>query len=566
MFHIRVFPTEKLLGKNVNMLDGHSSPLRVTSKFGWRTLKGVRRFHQGLDFACKSGTILRSPVYGKVILATRIKGGGLSVYIEQPAGEWNETSDNGIDGKGRKHVTEREWVPDVEAKKPVMWFMFMHLSTISTNVRIGTKIKVGDIIGRTGGLPGELNSGDSQGQHLHFQINYQGTIAIDPLPFFMRYPVLMKGTNEIIYHGFANPAVDYKIRSDEFVTQSSNPESEDTIQSETESGSVNVIPTTTEERLATGIWQIIKILVDNTAADRQILDSGMSVQQGSLLNFFHKVCQEPLVELMSDTWGDQFYFIVRKPPTDKESIIEMMNLAIIDIDDENFVRADLGWNNQNIYSWYQFVSYDDFIGIKDPNIFMPAIFFPEYAAVWGSKPFCMESNYYSFSQAGNLNADKSLNKINKDNVYNNAVRDLKYIIQSNAYSPFTRRGTITLNGDRRIKRGMFIRHTSGEIFHVDGVVNNFVKNLNSVSRSTTLDVSGGMYPEFITGKEINGKLYSYFNIIKYDSLNTEDMNSSNYEKAMSQWKVDTDVFEFFMRKGQLYDEQLLKSPLNGRND
>jgi len=564
MFNIRVFPNSKMVGKNIDMLEGYSSPLKVTSKFGWRTLKGVRRFHNGIDFACKSGTVLRSPVYGKVVFCSKLKGGGLTITIEQPAGEMFEMTDRGgVDGKQLPKVIYSEWIPDAEAKVPAIWFKFMHLSTISTNVWVGAKIKVGDVIGRTGGLPGQPNSGDSIGEHLHFEIDYQKTIPIDPLAFFMRYPVILKKTNEILYNGFANPVVDYKINSRNFITASSNPNSEGTIESETEAKTTPIIPTTTDERLATGIWQIIKILIDSSVSDRQILDSGMSVQQGSLLNFFRKVCQEPLVELMSDTWGDQYYFIVRKPPTDQESILAMMDLAMITLDDENIVSTDLGWNSQNIYSWYQFVSYDDYVGIKDQNIFTPAIFFPEYAAVWGSKPFCMESNYYSFSQAGDRNADKPANKNNKDNVYNNAVRDLKYIIQSHACSPFTRHGTITLNGDRRIKRGMFILHTSGEVFHVDSVTNVFSKTMTGVTRTTTLNVSGGMYPDFIAGKEINGKLYSYFNIIKFDPLATEDMNSQNYEKAMSQWKVDADVFNFFMRKGQLYDQQLLKSTTNG---
>lgn len=54
-----------------------------------------------------------------------------------------------------------------------------------------------------------------------------------------------------------------------------------------------------------------------------------------------------------------------------------------------------------------------------------------------------------------------------------ATNDLIYIMESTAYLPFTRTGTITINGDRRIKVGTFIYfEPTNEFFYVSSVVNN----------------------------------------------------------------------------------------------
>lgn len=316
------------------------------------------------------------------------------------------------------------------------------------------------------------------------------------------------------------------------------------------------IPTSVKERLAPGIWQIVKILMDSSVNQKQVLDSGISVQQGSLINYFRKVCQEPLVEFMGDTYGDQYYIIVRRPPFDKEGYNRQLELTTTEIQSDMIMSTNLSWNNQGIYSWYQFIPYADLLGIKEGNLFMPAVFFPEYAAIWGSRPLCIESNYYNFAYSGRWNNNKPENKENGDRIIRNAYKDLKFLIESNAYAPFTRRGTIVIQGDRRIKKGTLVSLPSGEIYYVDSVSNSYEVSMGGVSRVTTLQVSRGMYANFLNDKEVAGKKYGYFNIIDFGDTPDDQVTSANWKDIMSKWKVNIDVFGFFMRKEQVFWNQI----------
>ena len=186
-------------------------------------------------------------------------------------------------------------------------------------------------------------------------------------------------------------------------------------------------------------------------------------------------------------------------------------------------------------------------------LYMPAIFFPEYAAIWGSRDFTLQSQYVNFYNSGYWNqTTDAQKKRNGENIIKNAVKDLKYIIESNAYIPFTRSGTITLNGDRRIKRGTIIIMPNNEQFYVDSVSNSISFNNNSVERSTTLNVSRGMFQEYIDGKKVNGELMSYFNIIDFGKdFDVDNITTENWKKAFSSWKVNVNVFAFFLKRSQI---------------
>ena len=57
-----------------------------------------------------------------------------------------------------------------------------------------------------------------------------------------------------------------------------------------------------------------------------------------------------MVEFMGDTYGSQYYWIIRKPPFDKESIMRHIKMGWIGtIDESNVISTQLEWNNQNIY-------------------------------------------------------------------------------------------------------------------------------------------------------------------------------------------------------------------------
>ena len=308
--------------------------------------------------------------------------------------------------------------------------------------------------------------------------------------------------------------------------------------------------TAVADRLAPGIWQITKLLMDSSVEDKQVIDSSIAVQTGSLLNFFNKVCQQPFVEFMGDTYGSQYYFITRRPPTDREGVLRMMENTMTVIGEEELVSTQLDWNREGVYSWYQYLPQGDVIGVPELQYLIPAVLFPEYAQLWGSKPMIIRSNYYNLEQAGLFNSDNDEQlKENCNRVMRVMMNDFKYLVESNAYNPFVRMGTISIRGNRKIKRGTAIRLAStNEVFHVDAVSHSFNITNNRVSRSTVLTVSRGMFMPYINGVKEGGKTYSYFDIIDFGFDDIEKVNQDNFKEILSKWHVNWDVFGFFIQK------------------
>lgn len=511
------------------------SQLRITSDFGKRMMNGKIETHYGIDIGVPVGTVLQAPLSGKIITKQVGASAGLYVTIQH-------------------QVSQGLYI----------YILLMHLKSVESYINVGYRIKEGEKIGLTGGAKGHKNSGRSTGPHLHLEIrkgdNKHGN-AVDPKRWF----IARENTIDVATGRprFGNEIM-ATFREENLVYISNkrySPADDITINDETEQKKAPVkkkIPTDAKERLAPGIWQITKLILDSSVQGKQVVDSGVSIQQGSLLNFFRKVCQEHLVEFSGDTFGNQYYWIVKRPPFDKEGFEKMIDLTSIVLTDNDVENANLSWNNEDIYSWYQYIPYAELIEVSEVNYYIPAIFFPEYAAIWGSRPLSVQSNYYNRVFSGDTENDKKENQGNVNNVMKNAIRDLKFLIESNAYNPFTRKGTITIRGDRRIKRGTVIMHTSGEIFYVDAVSNQYNVTLSGVSRTTTLTVSKGMYPEYIYGKEIDGKLMSYFNIIDFGGYDADKISNDNWKEIISSWKVNLDSFGFFMSKQQVFREQILK--------
>lgn len=508
-------------------------PFIITSVFGAPRGNNV---HKGLDIGCPEGTPLYSPIEGVVqtLKKDSSPNGGFGLYITI-----------------RQYLTVDLYFD----------FIFAHLSKYNSQLAKGVQVSAGTLLGETGGTPGTKNAGHSTGPHLHLEIRKNGTVPVNPIfPFLYKQKCIENNTQKILSYGVEETGFNYTYSSDEVTSISTiKPNGKDTTDwaaTEPLVKKKTKIPTSVKGRLAPGIWQIVKILMDSSVNQKQVLDSGISVQQGSLINYFRKVCQEPLVEFMGDTYGDQYYIIVRRPPFDKEGYNRQLELTTTEIQSDMIMSTNLSWNNQGIYSWYQFIPYADLLGIKEGNLFMPAVFFPEYAAIWGSRPLCIESNYYNFAYSGRWNNNKPENKENGDRIIRNAYKDLKFLIESNAYAPFTRRGTIVIQGDRRIKKGTLVSLPSGEIYYVDSVSNSYEVSMGGVSRVTTLQVSRGMYANFLNDKEVAGKKYGYFNIIDFGDTPDDQVTSANWKDIMSKWKVNIDVFGFFMRKEQVFWNQI----------
>lgn len=297
---------------------------------------------------------------------------------------------------------------------------------------------------------------------------------------------------------------------------------------------------------ASGIWQIIKLVIDKSVTERRISDSSAATANGSLLNFIRKVCQEPFVEFYMDTYGDMYHLIVRRPPTDEYAIKNYIDgeyeverdfsqpnesntvsiKNIIDIEIEDVLQEQLVYDDQNVFSWYQLTPQANFIGNGSSYslAYLPAIFFEEYADIWGSRPLQITHNYLPrfLVNSGSIDLDKSELQ---------AFHDLKYLIDSHSYLPFTRKGTITTNGDRRYKIGNAVRYkATGEIFFITDVQQNISISETAIDRTSTISVERGMFEKAIRGiavfdekdrsQQIEDRRISYFDIIQSDLQNT----------------------------------------------
>ena len=496
---------------------GGKSSLPISSPMGMRWGK----MHNGIDIAVPVGTAIQAPHNGRII-TRKVQKDGAGLYIVLR-----------IDAENNEYYN----------------LHFMHLK--EANVTVGQEVTAGQQIALSGGDPSDQpNAGNTTGPHLHFEIRKQGTVPVNPLSF-LKEKCILTSTGKVLWQGetaVADQTSSISEYTNTDVTAVTNPNA-----TERKKKVKKKIVSGAQERLAPGIWQIVKLLMDSSAANRQIFDSSISMQTGPLINFFNKMCQQPLVEFSGDTYGDQYYFMIRKPPYDKEGILKMQELTMINIEDSDIRSTNLSWNTEGIYSWYQMIPFEEFAGMNQLNLYMPAIFFPEYAAVWGSKDLTIQNQYVNYYQSGRANTDVDDDKkANGENIIRNAVRDLKYIIESNAYNPFTRKGTITLNGDRRIKRGTLIMMPNGEQFYVDAVSNSYSVGETSVNRSTTLTVSRGMFSKYVNEVKIDGKMISYFNLIDFGKdFDISKVTSENWKDIVSTWKVNVDVFAFFLKRSQL---------------
>ncbi|MDL1957215.1 MAG: peptidoglycan DD-metalloendopeptidase family protein [Candidatus Desulfofervidus auxilii] len=118
----------------------------ISSRFGWRIhpITGKKDFHGGVDISAPAGTPVRSTANGVVVYAGRTKFNGNFVIIEH----------------GYGYTT-----------------LYAHLKKYI--VRVGQKVKRGDIIGYVG------STGLATGPHLHYEI-WKNKRRVNPLPYIKK--------------------------------------------------------------------------------------------------------------------------------------------------------------------------------------------------------------------------------------------------------------------------------------------------------------------------------------------------------------------------------------------
>ena len=339
-----------------------------------------------------------------------------------------------------------------------------------------------------------------------------------------------------------------------------------------------------------GIWKIIKLFVDPVVDDRRIADDSLANPDGSLLNYINRICQSPFVEFYGDTNGDQFDLIARQAPLTGASIRAIVgsgatndqegpvNGGYINILEKDILSYSLEWETR-YYSWYQIQAQNVFMGNSDSSSLsiIPIIWLPPYVEKFGNKRYIIQDNYFS---SRSLKGNQDARSLNIGLFAEKVLNDLKYVIDINSYLPFTRRGTITMIGDRRIKIGTFVRLApTDELFYVVGVSNSATFLKGSVERITTLTVERGMVIRYINGVRapegfpplVAGRLgavgqsvvatqvsYSYFNIVDTNLIintiirNLSDQPASRVDRGIStEFGVNTDIFDFFEQRQQM---------------
>lgn len=552
-------------------IGGHTS-LTVTSPFGvMRKLKHYKkqRRHNGIDIGIPAGTVIYAPVSGT--MNCKFQKGGAGLYLTISSGGF--------------------------------LFMFMHMSKAVIGEGKSKSVQEGDIIGYSGGKAGERNSGSSTGPHLHFEVR-RGTSsasAINPVYFISDKLTGVVKQNSYSEEIITVPLVTSKeIADDE--EEITITVTDDTLRNDEETDVSDFVDENATEKevieeyelkegLASGIWQITKLLIDGNVANLRIHDAATSVQAGSLISFFNKMCQQPFVEFMGDTYGDQYYFIARRPPFDRSGMLKMMTTQGLfenksnsegeivspthnyqspyEIDASDIISSNISFNTQGIYSWYQFYPIYELGLSNEAQYMVPAVLFPEYASLWGSRELSIRSQYRSFLNPTIIDDLRKNGKSDEaDTEVRNSIHDLKYIIECNAYNPFIRNGTIVLMGNRKIKRGTFIRinwNIFSEIFYVEGVSNSYIVGSNSSNRTTTVTLSHGMVEDYMFNSSIKVNVksnengddksdnLSYFNIINFGDYDKykSDISMDKWNEIISSWKVNVDVFKFFLRKMQI---------------
>lgn len=298
-----------------------------------------------------------------------------------------------------------------------------------------------------------------------------------------------------------------------------------------------------------GVWQMVQVLIDENLSDRRIVDRALANPEGTLQDLLNKFLQQPFVEWWGDCWGDGFDIIVRQPPFTESAIIDIFDSGTYRfIYPQYIISMNLSFDTRT-YGWYRLMPQNTFLGGEQFSslAWCPIIFLEEFVQHFGNKRYMINDVYFSAADFDTANGEENVN-----NMAQKLRNDMLYVVETTAYLPFTRRGTITIEGDRSIKAGTFVRvcpydNLKGELFYVTAVQNNISFNGDKVDRTTVLTVERGMLCNNLKGKN------SYFKIVNIDSLKNMLSNNGEQSPGTTLSIVDTNVFNYFLNRQQ-FDE------------
>lgn len=315
-----------------------------------------------------------------------------------------------------------------------------------------------------------------------------------------------------------------------------------------------------EKRPVNGVWQIVKVFVEDILEKRVLIDSSIANPNGTLLEYMTRVCQFPLVEFYFDTYVNTIDVVVRQPPFNKDAILgAYKNGQYVTIASDNLQGYDLSYDTRS-YSWYQLRVMDNHAGQRNTTslAFVPIVYLDDYAEVFGNKKMSFTDQYLNYKETDGVNKTQTL-----ANFQEAALNDLIYIIESTAYLPFTRTGTITINGDRRIKVGTFVYfEPTNEFFYVSSVINNVSFLDGNLQRQTIMQVERGMYVPILSnsfssvknrqdnaGEESKDVKPDYFKLVDLTEMkNAVKVAQKDQIATLVSPKVDRKQFEYFLNR------------------
>ena len=282
---------------------------------------------------------------------------------------------------------------------------------------------------------------------------------------------------------------------------------------------------------ARGIWKCVENYVDDQTKNLMFNDVTLASSTDSILGMLQQVCQKPWVEQLFDTYDNKFMVHTRIPPYTREAFIKNYTFRA---DNDAVLDISLGKETTS-YSWYRVRPIFDYGGgDANQDYYSPSVFFGEFADMFGNNAYEVTSPYLDYGANGYA----------FNTAWSQAIEQLAWLVSTHCFLPFTRRGTITIKGDRTVRRGMNLYlEATDELFYITSVRNTLSINEGGTSRKTVIEVERGM-------------VLSHYN--KYfDLINTAFSGghmSGDDPRYMVNWKVDGTTFAFLSSGGQFSSE------------